>query len=207
MSPLAELKAQLHSHRTTLLDAAESVPLRLRGVSPVADRWSVLHVLEHCARVDGIITSLLQGMLPAAPLLGARVVGAGAGAGPGAEAVGAEPAASTTVGRPPRPGRLGLVADRSRRVNAVPGSEPVGGMEYDQVERMLAGARADLLTTVDSAADRDLDRTTRAHPLLGPLSIRQWIIFAGLHDARHAGQIAEIRGQIGVFDPGPDIGD
>ena len=181
-----------------MLAATARVQEQLRGVSPGEDRWSVLHVLEHVARVDLMIAGLLRRMLARAPLVGdTGATGDTSDGSDGsdmlytADTVGEVAALMSSARVAPE-----VMLDRSRRVNAVPGSEPVGGMSYEEVERMLTAARAELLETIARAHGHDLDSTTSPHPLLGPLSIRQWIRFAGLHDARHTAQIDEIRTQL-----------
>jgi hypothetical protein len=41
-----------------------------------------------------------------------------------------------------------------------------------------------------------LGEISYAHPLLGRLTIYQWLLFLGQHEARHADQIREIAGRL-----------
>jgi hypothetical protein len=56
-------------------------------------------------------------------------------------------------------------------------------------------ARANTIA-MEAAADSAYDSRVMAHPILGPLTLRQWFYFTSAHTERHTRQIEEILTQI-----------
>ncbi len=69
-----------------------------------------------------------------------------------------------------------------------------------QIARLLAAridaARAALLDVIRGADGLALGEVMFPHPAAGPLNGYAWIVFVGLHEARHAAQVREIRDAI-----------
>lgn len=58
--------------------------------------------------------------------------------------------------------------------------------------RALEETRAALRNAILDADPNSLDSCTHPHPLLGSLTLRDWLHFVAHHEARHATQVAEI---------------
>jgi MOSC domain-containing protein YiiM len=158
----------LETARAELRAGVEHVPESMRQARPGPDRWSVAEVLEHLAIVERGIAGLLLKLARAT-----------------AEAT--EPPA-----RPASSADLGLLLDRSQRVEAFDGALPSGQVEWQAAADELERARAQLLETIASIRHLPIDRVTAPHFLLGELDGRQWIEFVARHEQRHAAQIREI---------------
>jgi uncharacterized damage-inducible protein DinB len=167
-----QLITHLHERRFELEAAVRAVPEHQRDVAPASGGWSVLQMLDHVARVDSMVARLLHTLMSrAAPI-----------------------DATSPIDVPAAIARMQRVLDRSRRVDAVLGSEPAESPVADSVQRALEHARAELLAAVAATAGRDITSVTYAHPILGPLSLLEWVVFVGNHDARHAAQLRENAG-------------
>lgn len=165
---IQRLCAHLEEQRGALLAEAA----RFTQAERLASRpggWSVDQVLEHVARVDGMVTELLRSRAPRLPRLTA----------------------------PPAHGpdldRLGFMLSRRRRVEAVAGSEPRGLLHGAELDDALTGARDRLLNAVSALIGFDAGAASYPHPILGELDLLQWVVFAGYHDGRHALQLREWR--------------
>ena len=54
---------------------------------------------------------------------------------------------------------------------------------------------------VDAKATEDFDRRLFPHPVLGNLTLRQWLVFSAAHSERHARQIEELLEQLVALQP------
>ncbi|MCI0183999.1 DinB family protein [Sulfoacidibacillus ferrooxidans] len=89
-----------------------------------------------------------------------------------------------------------IVVNRSVRVDAPDDLFPPA-REYsiEELDGQLTASRDELLkllTQIDDSQSIDHISPTFRHPFLGMLSIKQWIIFIGKHELRHAAQIHEL---------------
>jgi hypothetical protein len=81
--------------------------------------------------------------------------------------------------------------DRSRKIQ---GSQPSGKVNGETAWQELEASRRELLLALERAADRRLEALSRPHPARpDPLNGYQWIAFIGLHEARHAAQLRDLR--------------
>jgi hypothetical protein len=179
--PADDLLALLARDRATLLAEAARVPHARWGEQPAPDRWSVVEILEHVARVDTSVARLLA--LRAA------------------EPVWATPDELDAGRLTPR--RVAALRDPTLRpIEAPDRARPKGQVAPEGAIEHLATTRAALENAYRTADPALLDGMVFTHPFLGALTLRGWVEMAAHHDARHARQIAEIangwasRGQV-----------
>jgi hypothetical protein len=166
---LAELLDYAAAQRAGLLEAVHSVPEPLRAVRPAPGVWSVAEVLEHLHRTESGVASIVTERLGEALAAGLE----------------AERDSDSVLGgldrfRIPRPGR---------RVTAPSPVQPTGAMGWSEALARLAASREALLRAVMPGDGLALGQVVHPHPILGPLTLYQWILFVGQHEARHATQI------------------
>jgi hypothetical protein len=169
---LAELLAYAAAQRAGLLAAVESVPAPLRDRRPAEGVWSVAEVLEHLHRSESTVASIVSVRLAEALAAGLE----------------AEGESDSLLGsldryRIPRTGR---------RVPAPGFLIPTGIMTWAQALSALAGSREALLQAITPGDGVALGRVVHPHPILGPFTLYQWILFVGQHEARHAAQIRDL---------------
>jgi cysteine synthase A len=184
-SPSEELLQHLELNRTALRQAVDSIPASHREQRPGPGRWSVAEVLEHLAIVEGRIAGRLADALTAARQ---------------APVAGAAPSVSVVD-----PAQLARFSDRSQRFKTSEASEPRGGLTADAAWTALEGVRADVARLVRESDAFALDEPIAPHPRFGPWTFRQWVVFAGGHDARHADQIREMLPAFRSPAPAPSV--
>ncbi|MGD6819048.1 DinB family protein [Metabacillus sp. 84] len=154
--------------REELLNTLNAVTDEQFNEKPASDQWSIGQVVDHLQKMENIVLKNLKESIPDAE---EKVV---------------------------EEKQLEIVTDRSRKVPApdyvAPRSAPI-----DRVETITAleEARRDL-TQFTELLKEDFDLTKRAlkHPVLGELSVKQWIEFVGYHEKRHLLQIQEVKESI-----------
>jgi cysteine synthase A len=171
--PSEQLLQHLDETRAALRAAVDSIPPSHREQRPGLDRWSVAEVLEHLAIVERRIAGRLADALTAAR--------ASASSGSG-------PAAGPAIDR----GQVAKLADRSQRFKTSEASEPRGGLSAEAAWTALEEVRADVARLVRESDAYALSEPIAPHPRFGPWTFREWVVFAGGHDARHADQIREM---------------
>jgi uncharacterized damage-inducible protein DinB len=160
----------------TLLDAERAVLMATvarvaepdRDRRPTPNAWSVAEVLEHLVTVERGIAKLLakRGRETPAP-----------------DAMAATPLDET---------RIAALRGREKRIEAPERVRPTGAVRCADALRALGETRAALRSAVLGATPAALDGCTHAHPVLGTLTLRDWVHFIAHHEARHAAQVAEI---------------
>ena len=171
-----ELVEHLHASRADLRAAVDSVPAGRRRERPGVDRWSVAEVLEHVGLVEQRVADALT----------ARLADAKAG-GLAAETDTSSVLASFDVAR---------ILDRSRRFMTGEGSKPKAGLDVAAAWDALERSRDTLLQAATAGDGLALGELSSPHPVLGQLTMYEWLAFLGSHDARHAAQIREIGAQL-----------
>jgi DinB family protein len=171
----AELTDYLARTRATLLAAVRTVPRDVARRRPSPDAWSVAEIVDHVRIVEASVARMLGRMLDRADAL--------------------EPAADTSSVL----GSLDRFALLERR-NPItspeqvrPGPDP----DLDEALRGLAQSRCDLDAVLRRADGLAVDGLLAPHPLLGPLSFNQWILFVAQHEARHTTQLLETAARAG----------
>jgi hypothetical protein len=172
-----ELLAHVETCRTTLRSAVEAVPVAFRGTRPAPDRWSVADVLDHLGLVEARTTSLLSQSVTTARAKGLR----------------AEPDTSRIV----HPDRVARIVNRQTRFATGQTSRPRWGIHWEAAWQTLEGTRVAFRDAVIQGDGLALGDITHPHPALGPLTLYEWIVFIGGHEARHAEQIKEIGQDLG----------
>jgi hypothetical protein len=84
------------------------------------------------------------------------------------------------------------VDNRSKPRIAPEQVSPVETPAPDVALRQLEESRAALSSAIDAADGLALGSIRHTHPVLGEVDLYQWILFVGLHEARHVPQITEI---------------
>ena len=169
---LAELIEYAGRQRAELLAAVDDVPPGARDVTLEVSAWSVAQILEHLYRVESGIARLLKRSVERA------------------RAEGAPPEQED--------GSLLSSLDAFRlpeRSYAVAAPEPVlprGDLTAAAALAALAESRGALMDAASAATGLALGTITYPHPLMGPLTLYQWILFVGQHELRHARQIRSI---------------
>ncbi|MGE0157767.1 MAG: DinB family protein [Gemmatimonadales bacterium] len=170
---LSVLREMLAARRAEL-DAAVAGTLEgVRDRRPDAEGWSVAMVLEHLADTERGITGLLAGLIQNASPRPAS-----------------EPFDATAFAR-----RLDMPAflDRRRRLKL---AQPSGTLSWSAARDALTSSRTSLLEVLERSSELRLEDVSRDHPAGVRLDGYQWAAFVGLHEARHAAQIAEIAEQL-----------
>jgi hypothetical protein len=167
---IQELLDYLDAQRAILRAAFDEVPPDARDRPPAPGQWSPSAIVEHLAIVDGRIAHLLRSKIAKAR----------------EEGIGPEASADPILAT------LGIerVLDRTMRAEAPEMLHPCGldaNAAWNALEQSTLALR-DAVAACDGLA---LSALTHPHPLLGPLSLYQWIAFTGAHEARHAAQIRE----------------
>jgi hypothetical protein len=168
--------------RTQLAASLDRVPADRRSIRPSADRWSVAEVIEHLAIVEARVVDRLSARASAGP-----VPPVTASNGPGiTDAQLAE-----------------RLLNRDRRFMTSEAGQPRSGLDASAAWAALEQTRSALKTLVASVSAEILDVSLAPHPAFGSLTFRQWVMFSGGHDARHALQIDEIGDTLLTTGPGP----
>jgi hypothetical protein len=155
--------------------AVETVPLERRRERPAPGRWSVAEVLEHLAKVERSVMKACE-----------RQIAATREAGLPRET-------ETSSVLPLLP--LERIANRDRVIVAPDRLHPLGMdpiAAWADIERTRARFN-EFIRGCDGIA---LAQMAFAHPVLGPLNLYQWLLFAAGHHARHAAQVREIGEQL-----------
>ena len=168
---LAELLAYAGVQRQVLLAAVESVPPARRGGRPGEGVWSVAEVLEHLCRTESGIASLITKRLAEARAAGLE----------------RDEEVSSVLGVLDRYG-----IDRGTRLVRAPEVvQPTGAWSWSEALERLGASRAAFERAAAAGDGYALGQVTHPHPLIGPLTLYQWILFVGQHEARHAAQIRQ----------------
>jgi hypothetical protein len=168
---IQELNAYLTVRRDALREAVEAVPVEMRNQPPGPDRWSVAQVLEHLTIVEGRLTQVLGDKLAAARAAG----------------LGPETEASSILGS----WDVAPMLDRSAKREAPEAVRPQG-IDWKTALTQLDDARKALLGVYQSGDGLALAKVIHSHRRFGDLSMYEWGVWLGGHEARHTEQIHEI---------------
>lgn len=141
---------------------------KLWSVKPAEDRWSVGEVAEHLLLAERLLYERIE-----TALAGEADPEWAAADGKGLDTI------------------LTVVPDRSRRLQAPDPLQPSGEMERAELLAEFAEARSRTLELVRETT-APVKMHTAPNPVLGSLSVRQWLAFIGAHNQRHNRQIAEV---------------
>ena len=169
---LAELLQYVELQRESLLAAVASVPESRRDQRPDPAVWSVAEVLEHLGIVELGVAQLIM-----------RRIERAHEAGLSAETETAS-LLDSLDGFP--------LLDRSTTMPAPDLVRPSGQQTARAGLETLTRSRETFRAAVAGADGLALGSVTARHPLLGPLTLYQWVLFIGKHECRHAMQIRDI---------------
>lgn len=175
---LAELLDYAEAQRAVLEATVARVPEGLRERRPDEEAWSVAEVLEHLHLTERGIAWLVTWH-----------VGEARTANVPAEQDTASLLGSLDAFRIP---------ERGYTANAPGIVRPRGAMTAAQALAALAESRQALRNAAAAGDGLALGTITYAHAILGALTMYQWILFVGQHEARHAAQIRDIAVRLGT---------
>ena len=167
MHPVDELVAALATSRQQLLRAVTPLPQDALDRRPEPDAWSPGEILDHLSKSEAGTVKVCHRLLREA-----------SGAGPDT-AVGSQLEALDFAG----------LDDRAQRYTSPDFVRPDRAASKDDLLTRLAASRVRLLDVARRAKGTDLTCCTFPHPLLGPLTLYQWLVFIAQHEARHTEQI------------------
>lgn len=165
-----EIVDALDGARSALLDTSRDLTQAQLDSRPDPERWSIGENLDHLARVERGVASLLRKKLDEAR------------------------AAGEPVAAPPQIATLDRfqIATNPRKVKAPDRVAPEHGVARDELLARLERGRAELRDAYDALADYDLTAHTFPHPALGEINLYQWVIFVAQHERRHLNQINSV---------------
>ena len=167
------LESALEARRAELSRAFHATSAASRDVVPSEGGWSVAMVIEHLAQTEGAIAKVLSATI-------GNVEGRSLSEPFDAEAF------SRYLEMP-------AFVDRTRKLR---GSQPTGQMTSGAAWEALEASRRALREVLGRGVGLRLEDLRREHPTGVVLDGYQWIAFVGLHETRHAAQIAEIAGRL-----------
>ena len=154
-----------------------------RARRPAADRWSIAEVLEHLAMVERGVAKLI------------------------AKRGRQTPAPDQIPASPLDGARVASLRGRDTRREVPDFVRPSGTLNAADALRALEDTRASLRQAVIAADPASLDACTHPHPVLGSITLRDWVHFVAHHEARHAAQIAEIGDSLAASSNHKEIGE
>jgi hypothetical protein len=162
--------------RSDVLAGIEGLSQEQLSARPFPDGWSIGEHLHHLELMERSVVRLLAKQ--------------------------AERAARTGV--PPDSGTESLLHSLDSfeivaavdRIVAPPFMSPERGRSREALQDGLRASRAALLDEVDRASGFDLGLLAFPHPVLGRITMYQWILFIGLHERRHLAHIQRVRGAL-----------
>ena len=169
---IQEVLAHLDASDAEFKRAVAAVPPELRDRRPGPNRWSVQEVVEHVSLVEGRVSAMLIDELN-------RVREAGL-----------ETDKDTSPVLPTFD--VARVIDRSHPLVAGEATLPRGDVDAEAGTKTFDQHRQALRNAVLAADGLALGEVALPHRIFGQLNLYQWIVFAGSHEARHAGQVREI---------------
>jgi hypothetical protein len=147
-----------------------AVPLEAGERRPLSGAWSPAEIVDHLSIVESRVARLLGRLLDQAGPLPRR-------------GDAASPLSSLDHYR---------LLDRSIRVPGPEGVQPSPTANLSAAMAELEQARRGLQALLARADGLDTERIAAPHPLLGPLTFEQWMIFLAQHEARHTAQLREV---------------
>jgi DinB family protein len=165
MSRYPELLERLHAGRDEFVSAVDGVTSAQSTARPAGGGWSILECAEHVVLVEAL---LFGGVGSATPL-------------------------PEGLQRNIEARIIERGIDRSRKFEAPEGVRPGGRFPAlpDALNAFL-GARAATIAWVESC-DQDLRRSSAPHPMFGPVTVYEMMLFIAMHPMRHALQVRELR--------------
>lgn len=171
---LAAIAEIMNETRDELWTAAYAVPVAARDTQSAEGRWSATQVLDHLVQVEdqaGRLFSVTARQLRESGAQGET-----------------EEEAGSLIGDFARFD----VGSRSHRISAPALVAPKGSHDFDSATEALKLTRARLSQAMNKASGLALGSVSAPHPVLGPLTMYEWLLLVALHERRHAAQLHEI---------------
>ena len=172
------LESALEARRAELSAAFHATTPGTREVVPPEGGWSVTMVLEHLGQTEGAVARVLSSTIGSVERRSSS-----------------EPFDGAAFSR-----HLEMPAfvDRTRKLK---GSQPSGQLSATQAWDALEASRRAVREVLGRSVGLRLEDLHREHPTGAILDGYQWIAFVGLHETRHAEQIAEIEARLASAAP------
>jgi uncharacterized damage-inducible protein DinB len=173
---LAEIVNYVDDRRAELESAASGLPYKRWSERPTAESWSVAQVFDHLHLSESGIARLL-----------AKRIARAKEAGLGPERSGASVMHDLDF--------FPVVDGPKRQAPEI--VVPRADARAPEVHDALRRSRGDLHAALREGDGLALGEVTATHPALGVLTLYQWVLFVGQHEARHTRQVADIVRQLG----------
>ncbi|HKS29019.1 MAG TPA: DinB family protein [Pyrinomonadaceae bacterium] len=169
LSEIFDLMDKTRSRLRARLESVAGAEDGQESLRPSPDAWSVAEIAEHLAIIEERLSKLFPVMLTKA------------------EAGGLQRAAD----KPFQPVSVAEIAERSAREKYVAPetARPTGAVPIADSLARLERSRETILALRPRLEALDLTDVTYPHPVFGPMSAYQWLIFVGAHEDRHLRQI------------------
>jgi uncharacterized damage-inducible protein DinB len=166
------------SHRRAVVDSVSGLSAEQLDYKPGEGEWAISDILHHLALTDEANLKLISRMV--------------------------KQAAALQVAPDPTPdsSEINCLAPHAETIRETKAQAPefVRPQSHEPAEKSLARleeSRRRFLELVEQLGRYDLSQLKYPHPLLGELNMYQWLVIAGGHERRHAGQIERIKSQPG----------
>lgn len=157
-----------HRIREALLASVSSLDDTQLNKRADHSSWSIMEVLEHLFLIEMVV----------------------------ANAIAEEAKNEGSIRTDDKP--IHFTVDRRHKVKAPSFIEPSGEfMTIEEVRIKLNKSRKALVNAFVNVEESVLEQKSYPHPVFGPLSLKQWVPFVGLHEKRHLEQIEEIKARLG----------
>ena len=167
---LAEIAAYLATVRANLAEVIASTPAERLNAPAAEGEWNGAQILQHLGKVEGSTAKYLEGILAASVAAG---IASEANTSSLLHALDRFKQGDGTLPKFIAPDRL--------RPDPAPDAAACWVSLQAARERVLK-----VYATVDG---RDLTTVAAPHPRLGTLNAYEWLLFLGVHEARHVDQL------------------
>lgn len=166
---LDQIFDEIDGTRAQLIERYGKLTEAERSYRPDPTAWSADQIVEHLAVIEGGMIRLVN-----------KLLGKAEAAGIPAPTDGSIP--------PIKMDDFNRVAD-ANKFEAPEPVRPTGERTGEEALAALRASRAEIHNLRPRLAAVDLSGASFPHPFAGPLNLYQWLVFIGLHEKRHLGQI------------------
>lgn len=167
---LREIATYLDSIRGRLARVIADTPRAALTVVPAPGTWSGAQIIQHLGKAEGSTAKLLEGVFAAALVAGLK-------------AETSETSLLTSLARFEGNG------DALRPLVAPERLRPSDDADLDASWASLQAVRERTYRAYSTVDGRDLTAVIAPHPLFGPLTGYEWLLFLGKHEERHLAQL------------------
>ncbi|MDA1082456.1 MAG: DinB family protein [Gemmatimonadetes bacterium] len=172
---LASVAAFLDEIRDGLAAVVTSSPAASLTTVPAGGGWSGAQIIQHLGKAEGSTAKFLEGAFAAA-IAGGLVD---------------ETETTSVLGSLDRY----RIDDRTLRPLVAPERvRPDSEPDLEASWTSLVAVRARTYRAFATVDGKALESVSAPHPLLGPLNGYEWLLFLGLHEQRHLGQLRALAG-------------